>query len=370
MSEKTSLVVALYFFRLANSSGGAERMICLLANELVKRGIVVHLISWDEVKDGDTFYPLGKEVNWHRLGFPSRIKGKVTRTFRLRNCLKQHHIDVLVGFVMSSDKVVYTAAKIAGVKLVVAERNAPSLYRIRYSFFQRWLCFSMLQFADAITVQFPSYALGYPGMLRPRISAIANPVSSPLSQAMPDQADAQGRFCLLMTGRLDRLQKRTEILIKAFLLIAAQVPEWDLRVIGNGPDKEYLKGLITNSEFSDRIFMEKAREDIFSIYSGVHLFAMTSLWEGFPNALAEAMSAGLPVIGFAQADGVRHLIEDEKAGWLVEDNGSIKAFSQALLDAMTDHRERVRRGAYAAKRMLKYNPEAQFKQWVELLSQL
>jgi GalNAc-alpha-(1->4)-GalNAc-alpha-(1->3)-diNAcBac-PP-undecaprenol alpha-1,4-N-acetyl-D-galactosaminyltransferase len=368
--QKPPLVIALYFFSLSNPAGGAERMICLLANELNDLGLTVHLISWDDEISGNLFYPINDGIKWHKLGFPNGMAGKIRRLSRLRNCLKSNSIRILVGFVMSGDKVVYAAAKMVGVKLVVAERNAPSLYFLRYRFWRRWNCFLMLHMADIITVQFSSFANGYPQSLRSKIRTIPNPVTPCLNKAIPALPNPRGRYSVLMTGRLDGLQKRPAILVKAFCQIASKVPMWDLHIIGSGSERERLEAMVADSEFENRIFLENACKDILGRYSKAHLFVITSLWEGFPNALAEAMSAGLPVVGFAQADGVTDLIEDEKAGWLVEGNGNESLFAQTLLQAMMNHKERTRRGTVATERMKKYKPEVQFTHWLNLLNKL
>ena len=166
----TKAVVALYFHRLAGM-GGAERMVCLLANALVARGFVVHLLSWDQ-PDAKPFYDVSPEVKLHRLGFSPGIAGKVRRSSAVFKVLREHGIKVLVGFVMSGDRTVLGAAKLAGTKVIAAERNAPAMYSIRYRGIQRWLGFCALHLVDKIAVQFPEFVQGYPAILRDRIKVI------------------------------------------------------------------------------------------------------------------------------------------------------------------------------------------------------
>src|SRR5262245_25752726 len=71
-------IVALYFHRLGGLGGGAERMICLLADALVARGFVVHMLSWDDPQ-AESFYPFSTEVKWHRLGFRAGAADKLRR---------------------------------------------------------------------------------------------------------------------------------------------------------------------------------------------------------------------------------------------------------------------------------------------------
>ena len=137
------IAIAIYFYRLGIPGGGAERMVCALANALAVRELDVHIVTWD-APDASSYYPLDNRVTWHRLGFRPGPFDKVRRTFALARVLRREGVRVLVGFVMSGDKTVYGAAKLAGVRLVAAERNAPAMYYLCYSKLQRWQFFSLL----------------------------------------------------------------------------------------------------------------------------------------------------------------------------------------------------------------------------------
>jgi glycosyltransferase involved in cell wall biosynthesis len=273
-----------------------------------------HLISWDEA-DARTFYPLHPNVQWTRLGFSRGSLDKLRRIRALARLLKEKRIQVLAGFVMSGDKTVYAAAKLVGAQLLVAERNAPTMYRLRYNCVQRWLSFGFLHLADRITVQMPGFVSGYPTSLRNRIAVIPNPVPVAQHLAQPAIANTMGRFTLLCVSRLDGLQKRIDLLIRAFSRLATDHPAWDLRIIGDGPAKTTLHRLIEGLNVGGRVRIEPSIAAIFDSYIQAHLFVIPSLWEGFPNALAEAMSHGLPAVGFAQAAGVAELIGN-RGGWL------------------------------------------------------
>jgi len=194
-----ALPVALYFHRFGTVGGGAQHNICLLANALCERGFHVHMVTWDG-PDAVAFHTLDPRIVWSRLGFRHGAADKLRRTRVLADLLRDHRIRILVGFVMSGDKTVYAAAKLAGVRLIVAERNAPTMYRLRYSFAQRWLSFRMLHLADRITVQMPDFVVGYPASLRERIEVIPNPVPVAERSARPNRPVTDGRFNLLAVG--------------------------------------------------------------------------------------------------------------------------------------------------------------------------
>ncbi|MCV0371476.1 glycosyltransferase [Filomicrobium sp.] len=359
------MVVALYFYGLSNA-GGAERMICQLANALDLRGFTVHLVSWD-AEGAQTFYPLRSSVSWHRLGFRPGARDKLRRTRALASVLRKAGARALVGFVMSGDKTVYAAAKLSGVRLIAAERNSPSMYRLRYSALQRRISFASLRLCDRIAVQFKDYMAGYPASLRRRMEVIGNPVGSADTLARPGVSSADGRYTLLAAGRLDPLQKRFDHLVQAFAAIAERHRDWDLRIVGGGPQEDELRKLIREHSLQDRVKLEATTLDIFQAYSEAHLFAIPSLWEGFPNVLAEAMSHGLPAVGYRGADGVAQLIEDGASGWLAEGLHDPQMLAVELSRAMGDASERVRRGSKAGLAMAAYSPEIQYDRWENLI---
>ena len=310
------------------NAGGAERMICQIASALAERGYMVHLVSWDSpvIK---SYYALHPSIKWLKLGFyPTRLD-KIRRTKILFKELKKCNIRLLIGFVMSADKTVYTAARLAKTKLIVAERNAPSMYWLKYSFIHRWMVFLLLHMSCRITVQFSGFIKRYPKYLHKRMMVIPNPVTTYKLKAKPHLPGINGKYTILAVTRLDKEQKRIDILIKAFAKISKKNPDWELLIIGDGPEKTALQNLANKLGISERIKIQESTADIYSVYPKANLFAIPSLWEGFPNALAEALSHGVPAIGFRDADGVAHLIGN-KMGWLVDGNDSIEKFSQSL----------------------------------------
>ncbi|MGD9501081.1 MAG: glycosyltransferase [Methyloceanibacter sp.] len=360
----TKAAVALYFYRLA-TMGGAERMVCLLANALVTRGFVVHLVSWDQ-PGAEPFYDVSPEVKLHCLGFRPGVAGKIQRSRALYNLLREHGVDVLVGFVMSGDRTVLGAAKLAGTKVIAAERNAPEMYDIRHGG-KRWLNFSALHLVDRIAVQFPEFVQGYPATLRGRIETIPNPVAKASCRARPDKPGPSGRFTLLAVSRLDRIQKRLHTLIEAFARIEGKHPGWDLLIVGDGPEKDALRRLAMDRGIAQRVRMETSSADISQTYAASHLFVIPSRWEGFSNSLAEALSHGLPAVGFRGAPGVAQLIADGETGWLADGADDATSLATVLDQAMADGPERARRGANAVARMAGYAPEAQFDRWASLI---
>ena len=358
--------VALYFFRLSQSSGGAERMLVMLARALADRGHEVHVVSWDP-PGSVAFYELPGNIRWHQLGFAPGARDKMRRTFALARMLRRAGCDVFVGFVMSTDKTVYAACLLARVPIVVAERNSPAMYRLKLGGVTTSFYMHLLRLASRVVVQLEEYRAGYPAWLRPGIEVIPNPVRRAKRSAQPDQR-RDDAWTLLSVGRLD-WQKNPEVLIRAFGQVADEFPDWQLRIAGEGSLREELSRLVDELSLGARVQLAGAIDDVDSEYANAHLFCLASRWEGFPNALAEAMAHGLPVIGYAGCPGVNSLVQHEYDGLLAPGNGDVASLASALHRLMGNRQLRREFGLNSQRIAQRFDASEITLQWERVLAE-
>lgn len=349
-------------------SGGVERMAIALMNELCARGHEVELLSWDKA-DARTFYPLDPRVVWHRLDMGD---ARERASWRLRmgrqaaiRCLARHvHPDVMIAFQHGPFITVALATAGLGIPVIAAERNAPQRFDHLRAGRHRSLIFPTFRLADRITVQWDDYIAGYPPYLRGRIVSIPNPVLPATTTAGADgRPEATKR--LLSVGRLS-YQKNQTVLIEAFALLADSHPRWRLTLVGAGEDESRLKLLVAAKGLGDRVDFAGSTTDVERVYLDSHLFCLPSRWEGFPNAMAEAMAHGLPAVGFAGCAGVAQLIDDGLTGCLAPGNGSADTLADALRLLMEDDEGRACMGRAAVDSMARYAPAAVFDRWENL----
>jgi GalNAc-alpha-(1->4)-GalNAc-alpha-(1->3)-diNAcBac-PP-undecaprenol alpha-1,4-N-acetyl-D-galactosaminyltransferase len=360
--------VVLGTISLNHMAGGLEKNIVLLANHLAQRGDKVRLITFDQ--PGSTaFYEIDPRVNWHQvartpphtgIGFFSRLQliGRIRAALRSidRPIVVCFHHGILPRFLL--------AALGLRLRVVCSERNSLTLYQ--YIRRAKWsLGFMMLAFTHRITVQFPAYVRDYPLWLRARIRVIPNPVYAACARATPDLAGPDARFRLLTVGRLCA-QKNQRLLIDAFAEVCTRHPLWDLHIVGEGEFKGELEAHIQQHGLGNRVILQGKRRDVPAWLAGAHIFCLPSQWEGFPNALAEAMAHGLPCVGLTSCAGVRDLIVDGVNGRLAER----PALAQALDALMAAPQDRKRMGQASIERVAPYRPEETFRRWDDVLSQL
>jgi len=347
-------------------AGGVERMVTTLMNALTERGHSVSLLTWDRA-GADSFYPIAPEIVWQRLnlGDPSVKAGQLLRLRRavaVRKWIRRYKPDIIVCFQDGPFMALraYTAGM--GIPVIAAERNAPTRFDHTRAAQRKNLTYNALRFAKRILVQCESYKELYPVFLQDRIVTIPNPVFPSRKRGRPGVPGGDGRFRILSVGRLS-YQKNYPVLLKAFAMVAPAFPQWDLVLIGEGENRDQLEELIDLERISNRVSMPGTSTSVSDWYVSSHLFCLTSRWEGFPNALAEAMAHGLPSIGFAGCAGVHDLIKSGENGLLADGNGDFVSFARALERLMESAELREVMGANAVESVRKYAPEHIFSLW-------
>ena len=305
--------VMLGTISLNNIAGGLQKNIIYLANNLVNEGHKVVLLSFD-LEKAQPFFEIDKRVVWIKAGV-SMPHSPVTFTQRLqiikkiRSAMIDYDIRKVVLFSHGLLARFLTAGLGLGADFICSERNSLAMYGfIRQS---KWnLNFLLLALVKQITVQFEEYCNDYPFWLRHKILVIHNPVFTP-----SDFSDlSQNR--ILMVGRLTA-QKRFDLAIHAFKILLDKQPDWQLRIVGEGPLKKHLNELIDVLDVKNSVSILSPKKSIESHYLNSSIFLITSQWEGFPNALAEAMSHGLIAVGLAETAGVPNLITKGETGILM-----------------------------------------------------
>lgn len=348
-------------------AGGVERMIVTIMNAMAARGHDVTLFSWDRA-DAQAFYPMAEGVAWHRLdmGDPGNRAGLglvAARAMAVRRLVRETAPEVIVCFQGGPFRAMQLFTMGLGIPLVAAERTAPTLYEHAGSARGRFIEHQAFRFAKRITIQFERYRQLYPAHLRGRMVTIPNPVTPSAVHANPGAPGPDGRYRLLSVGRLS-YQKNYKVLLEAFAELAPRFPEWELRIVGEGEDRAALEAQLAGlPALSGRVAMPGATRNVSAEYAAAQLFCLPARWEGFPNALAEALAHGLPSVGFAGCAGVSDLIADGVTGALAAGNNDAAALARALAPLMEAHAERARMGRAAAESVAPYRPEAIFDLW-------
>ena len=174
----------------------------------------------------------------------------------------------------------------------------------------------------------------------------------------------------MFVARLNR-GKQPHLLIKAFAALASKYPEWDLELWGQEDRKLYRKELdmlVSKMDLTSRVYFKGITTDVPSVLLQADIFAFPSAGEGFGLSLGEAMSIGLPAIGYKSCTGVNELIINGETGFLCDDGA--EPLAQALEKLMSSQELRIRMGRAGRERMKQFSPGVIWKQWENLLKSL
>ena len=344
--------------------GGVEKLSLRITELLVSRGFKVHLISFDE-SDATTYFPLPEGVIWHKISTSNvDIKSSWQERFRriraIRIILKRVRPSVFIGFQVGSFLVVRIASLGLSIASVAAERNAPTLFKfIKYGKFKFLFYQLSLLSADIIAVQFDEYRNLYILPKRSRIRITPNSVLMPeVSESSRINRD---RRRILYAGRLT-FQKNVEVLLKALTLTEKGC--FSLTIVGDGPSRAFLENYAQTHDLD--IDFKPFQKDLSEHFESHDLLCLPSRWEGFPNVLAEAMSYGLPAIGFKEAAGVSALILPGINGELATGNSDSQSLANVLMkfDPNSYSYEDVR------KTVGKYDVELFENSWISIVNEL
>ncbi|MBI3462066.1 MAG: glycosyltransferase [Planctomycetes bacterium] len=146
----------------------------------------------------------------------------------------------------------------------------------------------------------------------------------------------------LYVGRLDP-QKGVDVLLQALRSAQTMVPPLHLVLVGTGPQHGQLVMLARELGIERHVRFVSWRDDVPSLLRAADFFVMPSRWEGMPNAVLEAMAAGLPVVA-TRTEGTAELVRNGETGLLVPVDDPA-GLAHALVVMASDRDQRLQWGA-------------------------
>ena len=217
---------------------------------------------------------------------------------------------------------------------------------------------------DVVQVLMPSYIVPVKNIGIHNIVYIPNTVPQFVKENTTDLKTCH--HTIINVGRVEGVQKRQHLLVRAFAKIADTYPDWKVKIYGeidkNGYTNE-LQKFISSYQLEDRIIFCGTTKEIRKCLAQADIFAFSSAFEGFPLALTEAMAMGLPAIGYRSCSAVNELIKHGENGFLCED--SIDDFATKLEILIKNQELRIQMGAKAHEDMKEYAPNKIWDMWEE-----
>ena len=315
--------------------GGAQRVICCLANDFARRGDQVNILT---LNDGETEYELDPEVKVTGLGVSGDSANKWESIRRFFNTeiqfsrwLAEEKPDAVLAFSSKLTMQLLLARAHGGPALICSERANPAF---RAESAATRMEQPLLKKADGFIFQTERVKALFPERLQKIGTVIHNGL---FSEDIPENVTAfsqRNHRAICAVGRLDNDQKAYDVMVRAFALFHEKHPEHMLNIFGRGVDEPMLRKLIAQLGLEECVVLQGNHPHVIHEIRDMGMFVMTSRYEGMPNALIEAMACGLPCVCTDCDFGPAELIRDGESGLLVpvDDVTAIAAAMGSIAD--------------------------------------
>jgi N-acetylgalactosamine-N,N'-diacetylbacillosaminyl-diphospho-undecaprenol 4-alpha-N-acetylgalactosaminyltransferase len=299
------------------TSGGAERVLSIIATELVEQNIKVNIICIEN----DNAYKLPKEVNFTYLSNLTKHDSSLKKllylpylAFKLKKYIKNNQIALLQSHIYRAN-FTNILAKLFGAKHQVQVVEVTSINNLKDGSFAKKINFALIKLlykhADLVIFKAQKMKVEFLKNI-PEIqkyTVINNPYDinkiSSLSQKVVDDFEfQQNKQYIISVGRLSS-EKRFITLIKVLKELDKSI---ELLLIGEGEELENLKEYASSNKLEKRVHFLGRKENPFKYIRHANLFILASEGEGFPNVIVEAMICLTPVISTDCISGPREIL--------------------------------------------------------------
>lgn len=376
------------FYHDAFPFGGAERITLDIADYVYNKGYEVYVLT-----------PNLQSFSFKHLKaieiVPQSSKNKKAYIDYIIKFINDYHIDIFVG--QTLDVLLYrNIREQTQCKVIRALHNVPlweaidRYYRrkgksrfstwefirylftyINYYFFKSYnkkyiaKYKAMYENIDALTVLCDAYKKQLATFLKDdkHIYVIQNPEYPRLHPNLNKKKQ------IIYSGRLSYPHKRVDRLLSIWRKVYKEIPEWELIIIGDGPERNTLESLAQKWKL-ERIKFIGYTPNVDIYYKDASILCLTSTFEGWPLCLTEAQSNGVIPISFNCCAGIEAILGPNKINGILIPNGNTDSFAKELIALINNPQlmEEIRKNVL--KKVLDYSPELVGKKWLNLFNSL
>lgn len=297
--------------------GGAEKVAAALGSALAARGHEAHLVTFYERPEKYAFNGIYHSFNEALVGNRlSKLQNLPRRLWRIRKYIQDNDIDVVISFLEEANFYVLFS------KLFWRLRQ-PVIVSVRINILCREWPFRLLSYLlYPFAYKVVSVTRGVERILMKHFRlrntiTIYNPlelhsVSRKMTEPLPAEygwlKDCSPLF--ISNGRYTH-QKGQWHLIRAFAGFQEAYPSAVLAILGDGEYRERLTRLIADCGLENKVYLLGRHHNVYRFLAVADAFVFTSLYEGMPNAMLEALAVGLPIVSAECVSGPREILAPE-----------------------------------------------------------
>ncbi|NFO11340.1 glycosyltransferase family 4 protein [Clostridium botulinum] len=373
--------------------GGVQRVLSVIASELSKYHTIDILCTDDNLVIDRKMYNLNQNVNivnptglknkniinkvfkginritgmfnnnilykvLTEIYFPRKIRKKLTQY------LNDNKYDVIIGAEGYYSLLLGLISKKIDAKTIGWQHSSYNAYlnnRYRYYWNQDKLFKNYLHNLDKCIVLTEEDSKLYKEKLNINCDVIYNPLSfqSKIKSKCNDKS-------IIFVGRLVKQTKGLDLLIKAFSLVNKEKKDWQLKIVGDGPDRKKLIKYIYKYHLENNIILLGKSDNVKKHYLQSSIFVSSSRWEGFGLAITEAMECGLPVIAFKNSGPKEIINKNNENGILVPCN-DVKKLANSIIELIENMRKREYIAQKSIERAKDFSLKIIIQQWCEFI---
>lgn len=367
--------------------GGAERVASLIGNYYSNKGHNVYyfLGNYGFRKRYDV---KGKVINSNvQFLINSGIFNLIESAGKIRKLKRKYKIDVAISFMEEFNYLNILSKGREKVIIRVCRILSVNPNHIKSFFLNPHVLGFVYNMADRVIVM-SDYAVDDMNKVykvrKKKLCKIPNPVSKIEKYAESNEIWEFGDKAIVCVGRFVN-EKQQNVAIKAFSVVCKKDKEAQLVLLGDGYNRKKIERMVNRSGLSDRIHLLGFRDHVYFYLKHSKVFLMTSKTEGFPNAMLEAINAGLPIISTDAPGGAAEILGKTKADekyckygvvtpYIWDDDYNIKNIMQeeielgnALLNMLNDSELCEKYHNLSLRRARMYQIENIMKRWDKLI---
>lgn len=262
--------------------GGAERVLCTLANSFSNCGYDIEIL----VFDGKKRYPLNNKIIVKDIGDSNSL---FKQSKRIRHEIAKTTTDAVISFEYFVNLCTILACSNMKCKVIVSERNDPSI--VGSGVLKDRLRNFLYRFCDTLVCQTEDAKKYFPYYIQKNAVVILNP----LKNGLPEPWRGKRKDEIVSFGRLNK-QKNLSLLIEAFAEFYINHPTFKLAIFGDGEEYDKLIRLVKEKHLDKAVEISHSRTDIHERIVNSKIYVSSSDYEGLSNSMLEAMAIGLPTI--------------------------------------------------------------------------
>ena len=227
------------------------------------------------------------------------------------------------------------------------------------------------KYGDAVILLSDSYISAYKEFahLKDTNKLLAIPNCLPFEHTLTNEEIEAKDKTALVVGRMVDFPKRISLILKMWQTIEQHpvAKDWNLDIVGDGPDLETFKSLANKLGLLHCIF--HGRKDPIDYYRHASLFFMTSEFEGFPMTLVEAQMMGCVPVAFDTFDSLKEVVTDKENGRIIPNNDTEK-YVDTVIELMNSSDTRLKLVKNALNNCQRYSQQTICNRWKSLIEYL